>query len=120
MRKRFEPQLILGQLAIDETPIPLKSRGSLAPLVASLKEIFIVPEWNERVFEILERKILWNKKQTGRPGMNLWHIFVLAQVRLCLNITYDELHDLANHHTLIRQVMGVETEFGHEKVLCTF
>jgi len=116
MRKRFEPQLILGQLPIEETPIPIKSRGSLAPLVASLKEIFIVAQWNERVFEILERKILWHKKQTGRPGMNLWQIFVLAQVRLCLNITYDELHDLANHHTLIRQLMGVETDFGYEKV----
>ena len=116
MRKRFEPQLIIGQLAIEETPIPLKSRGCLAPLIASLKEIFIVPEWNERVFEILERKILSDKKKTGRPGMDLWQIFVLAQVRLCLNISYDELHDLANYHTLIRQLMGVATEFGYDKV----
>jgi len=116
MRKRFEPQLIIGQLPIEETPVPIKSRGSLAPLVASLKEIFMVPEWNERVFEILERKILSNKKKTGRPGMNLWQIFVLAQVRLCLNLTYDELHDLANFHTMIRQLMGVETGYGYEKV----
>jgi len=116
MRKRFESQLVLGQLPIEETPVPLKSRGSLTPLVAALKEIFIVPEWNERVFEILENKIMSGKKKTGRLGMNLWQIFVLAQVRLCLNISYDDLHDLANYHTMIRQLMGVETDFGYKKV----
>ena len=47
--------------------------------------------------------------------MDLWQIFVLSQVRLCQNISYDELHDLANHHTLIRQIMGVEKGFGYER-----
>jgi len=116
MRKRFEPQLILGQLPINETPIPLKNRGSLTALGAALKEIFVQPEWNEKIFNILEQKILSNKAKTGRPGMNLWQIFVLAQVRLCQNISYDDLHDMANHHSMIRHLMGVETEFGYEKI----
>jgi len=116
MRKRFEHQLVLGQLPIEETPVPLKSRDSLVPLVASLKEIFMVPEWNESVFEILEQKILSNKKRTGRPGMNLWQIFVLAQVRNCLNIGYADLQHMANYNKLIRQLMGVETEFGYKNV----
>jgi hypothetical protein len=47
--------------------------------------------------------------------MDLWQIFVLAQVRLCLNIGYDRLHYIANYDKLIRQLMGVETEFGYEK-----
>ena len=47
--------------------------------------------------------------------MDLWQIFVLSQVRLCMNISYDYLHDLANNHTLIRQIMGVEKGFGHER-----
>ncbi len=34
--------------------------------------------------------------------MDLWSIFVLAQVRLCLNLSYDVLHDQANnHHNLL-------------------
>jgi IS5 family transposase len=115
MRKRFEPQMILGQLPINETPIPLKSRGRLVPLVASLKEIITNAEWNEKVFAILEKKIMGEKKKTGRIGMDLWHIFVLAQVRHCLNIGYDELQHIANYDKLIRQLMGVETEFGYEK-----
>ena len=51
--------------------------------------------------------ILKNKHKTGRPGMSLWQIFVLSQVRLCLNISYDRLHDLANNHALLRQILGI-------------
>lgn len=115
MRKRFEPQLIIGQIPINETPIPLKSRDSLAALVAALKEIYITPKWNEKIFKILEDKIIGNKQKTGRIGMNLWQIFVLAQTRLCLNTSYDRLHMMANYDSLIRQLMGVETGFGYEK-----
>ncbi|MDF1574239.1 MAG: hypothetical protein P1P86_03500 [Bacteroidales bacterium] len=116
MRKRFEQQFILGHLPIHETPVPKGPRGGALPkLVAALKEIYVTPKWNERVFEILESKITVGKKQTGRPGMDLWQIFVLAQVRLVQNIGYDELLDLANYHTLIRQLMGVESGFGYEK-----
>jgi IS5 family transposase len=116
MRKRFEPQLILGQLPINETPIPRKTRDSVAALVVALRELYITPEWNEKIFTILEDKIIGNKKQTGRPGMNLWQIFVLAQVRLCMNTNYDRLHMIANYDSLIRQLMGVETAFGYDKV----
>jgi IS5 family transposase len=116
MRKRFEQQMTLGTIPIGETKITTKKRsGALPGLCAALKEIFITPEWNEKVFEILETKILAGKQRTGRPGMDLWQIFVLSQVRLCQNISYDELHDLANHHTLIRQIMGVERGFGYER-----
>ncbi|MGC9344009.1 MAG: ISNCY family transposase [Bacteroidales bacterium] len=116
MRIRFEQQMSLGTIPIGETKITTKKRsGPLPALCAALKEIFTTPEWNEQVFEILESKITEGKKRTGRPGMDLWQVFVLSQVRLCLNISYDELHDLANNHTMIRQIMGVEKGFGHER-----
>jgi len=108
--------MTLGTIPIGEMKITTKKRsGALPGLCAALKEIFINPKWNERVFEILEAAIMAGKKRTGRPGMDLWQIFVLSQVRLCLNISYDELHDLANHHTLIRQIMGVERGFSYER-----
>ena len=47
--------------------------------------------------------------------MDLWQLFVLSQVRLCQNISYDELHYLSNHDSLVRQLMGVESTFGYEK-----
>ncbi|RLD88078.1 MAG: ISNCY family transposase [Bacteroidetes bacterium] len=116
MRKRFDQQFVLGRLLINETPITTGKRGGALPkLTAALKEIYITPKWNERVFEILEEKILKGKKQTGRPGMDLWQVFVLSQVRLCQNISYDDLYHIANYDSLIRQLMGVESGFGYEK-----
>lgn len=116
MRKRFEQQMTLGRIPISETKITTKKRsGALPGLSAALKEIFITSQWNERVFEILEVKITEGKKRTGRPGMDLWQIFVLSQVRLCQNISYDDLHHIANNDHLIRQIMGVEKGFGYER-----
>jgi transposase, IS5 family len=116
MRKRFEQHFIIGRTPIQDIQIPTKARsGALPGLCAALQEIFVTPEWNEKVFGILEEKILSKNNTTGRPGMDLWQLFVLAQVRLCQNLSYDELHDLANHHSLIREIMGVESGFGHDK-----
>lgn len=115
MRKRFEAQFILGQLPIEETRIPLKKRNdSIVPFVAALKQLYITPEWNEKIFTILEQKILSGKKQTGRYGMNLWQVFVLAQFRLAINCSYDRLHHMANNDKMLRQLMGVETDYGFE------
>ena len=119
MRNRFEQQIIIGRLLIEDTEIPTAKRsGPLPGLCAALKEIFTSPEWNEKVFKVLENKVLSSNNKTGRPGMDLWQIFVLSQVRLCMNISYDNLHDLANHHTLIRRIMGVETapDFQYQEI----
>jgi len=117
MRKRFEQHFILGQLPICDTEIPTQKRsGALPGLCAALKEIFITPKWNKKVFEVLEKKIQYGKKRTGRPGMDLWQIFVLSQVRLCQNISYDDVRHVANYDSLVRQIMGVESGFGYEKV----
>lgn len=116
MRKRFEQQITLGRLLIQDTEIPTAKRsGALPGLCAALKEIFVNPTWNKKVFEVLENKIHPSNNKTGRPGMDLWQVFVLSQVRLCQNISYDELHDLANHHSIVRQIMGIENDYGFEK-----
>ena len=120
MRKRFaqqfEQQLELGTIPIGETKITTqKSSGAYPAMCAALKEIFITPEWNERVFEILESKIMSGKKRTGRLGMDLWQIFVLAQVRLLKNLSYEDLHHIANYDHLIRQIMGIERGLGYER-----
>lgn len=116
MRKRFEQQLVLGQLLIQDTPIPTAKRsGPLPSLFAALKEIFITPEYNEKVFEILEEKIYPSNNNTGRPGMDLWHIFVLSQIRLCKNLSYDDLHYMVNHDSLVRQLMGIEKILSFEE-----
>ena len=116
MRKRFEQQLVLGQLAIEDTPINPKSRHAMTDLLAALKAIYCNKTYNERVFVLLENHISSNKKKTGRKGMDLWIIFVLSQLRLCLNASYETVHDLANNHRSLRQLMGVEYDFGYPRI----
>lgn len=73
----------------------------------SIQYIYTHSEWKQRIFEFLSRKICSGKQPTGRRGMSLWEMFVLAQVRLCLNASYDELHYRANYDTLLRGILGV-------------
>jgi len=103
-------------MPIEETYINPKKRYALDQLLAALKAVYCTPEYNEMIFKALEKYINAGKKNTGRKGMDLWCIFVLAQVRLCLNISYDALHDFANNHRTMRQLMGVERKFGYEIV----
>lgn len=108
MRKRFEQQIEIGQLLIQDTQFSLKSKDSLDELLAALKEIFAISEYNEKIFNTLESVISKGKQKTGRKGMDLWQIFVLSQVRLCTGSSYERLTHMANYDHLIRQIMGVE------------
>ena len=116
MRKRFELQYSIGQKRIEDVKVDNKCRDAFPKLIAGLKKLYITPEYNIKVFNVLEDKLLKGKSKTGRPGMNLWTLFVLAQARLCLNISYDRLHDLANNHSTFRQIMGIETDYSIKKV----
>jgi len=43
---------------------------------------------------------------TGRPGMDQWKILVLGTLRLDLNADFDWIHELANQHNTLRQMLG--------------
>lgn len=116
MRQRFSQQQVLGITPIAEVLIPKNSRHELIPVLAALQHVFMTPALNERVFALIEPKIISGRKQdTGRTGMDMWEILVFAVVRMALNANYDALHDLANFHKLIRQIIGVENKFNDGK-----
>jgi hypothetical protein len=116
MRQRFEQQTTLGITPISEVKFPLRSRDELPPVLKALQYIFVTPELNKKVFSLLEKKVCAGKKNTGRPGMDLWHILVLAVVRHTLDTNWDRLEDMANFHKLLRQILGVHLEkFGIEE-----
>jgi len=116
MRKRFEPQYSLGVLKIEDAEIDLQSRTAFTKLLLSLKKLYTTPKYNDKIFKILEKKIILPKQKTGRKGMNLWQIFVLAQTRMAKNISYDELYDLANNHSSLRQLLGIATTWEFEDI----
>lgn len=120
MRKRFEQQLTLGHTPISEITIPLKSRDELPAIMRALQFIFTTHTLNENVFTLLEDTICKDKKKTGRKGMDLWHILVLAVVRHATKTNWDRLHLMANGDKYVRSIMGVystsflEDEFDFE------
>jgi len=115
MKQRFEQQLEIGVKPISETPILMKSRDDVPSLIMALLTIYKTPSYNEQIFSILENTILKGKKETGRKGLNLWQIFVLAQYRLALNLDYDRLHYMVHSDSILRQLLGIETESGMER-----
>lgn len=126
MRQRFEQQSTLGIVQISEVTFPLRSRDEMPAVLKGLQQIFITPELNQKIFSILEEKVCGNKKRTGRPGMDLWHILVLAVVRHALDTNWDKLEDLANNHHTLRKILGVHAEsfvidedkiFGYQTIL---
>jgi transposase, IS5 family len=122
MRQRFEQQLDLRITPISDVTIPTKSRDELPPTLRALQYIFVTPSINEKIFDLLEEKICKGKKKTGRPGMDLWHLLVLAVVRQSLDTNWDRLTWLANYDTKLRNILGViadgsEDEFEYQNIL---
>ncbi len=116
MRNRFDAQYSIYTLKIEDLKINQKSRYAASKLLIALKELYTNLEYNNQLFSILEDAILKGKQKTGRNGMNLWQIFVLAQVRLCLKISYDRLYYMVDNDTALRQLLGIETDYRYEKI----
>jgi transposase, IS5 family len=107
MRQRFEQQLSIDIPLISELKFPIKSRDELPPILRALQHIFVTPELSSEIFELLEEKICNGKKKTGRKGMNLWHILVLAVIRHGLNTNWDRLHHMVMYDRSVRNIMGI-------------
>src|SRR5215210_2241496 len=117
MRQRFEQQATLGITPVAEVKFPVRSRDELPPVLKALQYIFVTPGLNESIFTLLEDKISKQKKKTGRQGMDLWHILVLAVVRHTLSTNWDRLEHIANNDKMLRKIMGVYVEkFGIEEI----
>lgn len=113
MRKVINAQMVFGQTDISAIKIDSKSRDDIPRLLRGLQHIYTQPELRERVFAILAdmRPVQADGKtkvsaEKGRPGMEFWKILVLGVLRLGLNADYDRIHNLANYHLAIREMLG--------------
>ena len=107
MRQKIEVQYELGATPIEKLKIPTRTRDEMPPVLRALQYIYTTPELNEKVFTLLDAKIRRGKKQTGRPGMTLWEVLVLATIRLTRDADYDHLHYMASTDSLVRGLLGV-------------
>ena len=107
MRSIKDTQLQFGEVDISHITFDLRARDELPKLLMGLQHIYCRPELRSKVFKILEEMLPEGvNTKTGRPGMEVWKIFVLGSVRLNCNWDYDKLLDMANNHRTLRLLLG--------------
>lgn len=113
MRNVINPQQLLDGVDIGAIRLDPKSRDDIPQILRGLQYIYTNIELRSRVFEILREMIPVRVKgegkadaTIGRPGMEQWRILVLGVMRLGLNVDYDRIHELANQHGTLRQMLG--------------
>jgi IS5 family transposase len=107
MRLVQNPELQSGEVDISKIQFDLKSRDDIPQILRGLQHIYVTSAIREEVFKLLEENIIPEvNKKTGRPGMELWKIFVMGILRLDLNCDYDRLQELVNYHKIIRLILG--------------
>ena len=102
----------LGEVDISKISFDPKSRDDIPKILKGLQYLYTNLESREELFKVLEANILpETNKKNGRPGLELWRIFVLGILRVNLNCDYDRLHELANNHSILRQMLGHSSVF---------
>ena len=107
MREVQRRQLEFCQPRTEDIKLFLDSRDDMPPALQGVQDLHSDPEFREPVFKLLNETLLPHAdRNQGRPGMDLWSIVVLGIVKQAKRLDFDALHDLANHHELLRLFLG--------------
>ena len=99
MRIAYSKQLRLDTVPIPNVELNLQSRARLVPVLRALQHVYSDSSLTDRILGLIATDInAGSRTDTGRKGMDYWHICVLAAVRLGCNYTYDQLQDLSLIH----------------------
>jgi IS5 family transposase len=125
MRKAYSNQLRFDSVPIENVPLNFNCRDSIIPVLRALQHVYCNRELADHILQRIGNDINGNTRtDTGREGMDYWHICVLMAVRLGCNYTYDQLLDLAENHRSLRAIMGLgdcdETEFHNKTIRNNF
>jgi hypothetical protein len=108
MRRGFSDQTRLDCQTIPGVQLNLNCRDEIIPILAGLQYIYSQPQLRTEILNLVAQDVNEDSRSdTGREGLDYWHITVLAAVRLGCNLDYDKLQDLAEQHRALRQIMGI-------------
>ena len=107
MREVQRRQQEFCQPRIEDIKLFLDSRDDIPPVLQGVQDLYSDPKFREPVFKLLNETILPHAdRNQGRPGMDLWSILVLGIVKQAKRLDFDALHELANHHDVLRLFLG--------------
>ncbi len=100
-------QLELAETAIENIKFNPKSRDDIPAVLIGLQYIYSDPRTKQKLFSLLEEKFSPKVNlKVGRPGMDIWRVVVLGVLKQGLGCDFDRLCELANHHGVVRQMLG--------------
>ena len=107
MRAIQEPFVRLGEIAIEDIAIDPVCRDDIPAVLRGIQHLYCDEALRRQVFDLLDAHFLPGvDRGLGRPGMDLWRIFVLATLKQGIRCDYDRLQDLANCHGTVREMLG--------------
>jgi len=108
MRKAFSRQRRLDCRTILDVELNLQCRDEMVPILRALQHIYAQPQLRGPILARVRQDVNGvARRDRGREGLDDWQILVLAAVRLGCNLDYDKLHDLAEQHRALRNIMGI-------------
>ena len=92
-----EPFVRLGEIAIEDIAIDPVCRDAIPALLRGIQHMYCDEALRRQVFDLPDAHFLPGvDRGLGRPGMDLWRIFVLATLKQGIRCDDDRLQDLAN------------------------
>lgn len=108
MRSRFPTEGRFDLVRIEDVSLNLECRDEIVPILAALQEVFRATELRDTILDLVAGDLNSDsRRDVGRPGLDDWHVIVLATLRLGCNLNYDKLQDLAENHRALRDILGV-------------
>lgn len=108
VRKHYQSQQRFDCSPIAQVELNLECRDEIIPVLAGLQFLYTNTKLRNKVVKLVAQDLNDDsRRDIGRPGMDDWHVVVLAAVRLGCNFDYDKLQDQVENHRALRNIMGI-------------
>ncbi len=108
MRQPIKTQMSIGSKDIGKIEFDMNCRHEIIPILMGLQRIYKNGKLLRQILDLIKKDVLGGKSEYhGTRGLYYWEILVLSAVRHGCNLDYDALHDLANNHSKLREMMGL-------------
>jgi transposase, IS5 family len=108
VRKHYQQQHRFDNSPIANVTLNLECRDEIVPILFGLQHLYSDTKLRRKACQLIAADINeTSRRDVGRPGMDDWHVVVLAAVRLGCNFDYDKLQDQVENHRTLRGIMGI-------------
>ena len=112
MRKVIAERSWLGSVDIGAIELDAESRDDIPALLIGLQAVYEDEATRTALFRLLEAHILpGHRRDTGRPGMDLWRILAVGLLKQGLRCDFDRLREIADRHADVQSFPGHDVWF---------